>query len=74
MIGNVTNAEHEQTVFPSTDGGVIDLAEWKGQPYLGVNTGSICTFTRKFAGLQKLYDRCRDNGFKVLAVPSDDFK
>ena len=74
MIGSGAAAEQEQNFFPLIDGGFIDLAEWKGRPYLVVNSASMCAFTRQYAGLQSLYDRYRNDGFKELAVPSGDFK
>lgn len=60
--------------FPSIDGGEIDLADWRGQPVLVVNTASRCGFTPQYDGLQALYDRYRDQGLVVLAVPSNDFR
>lgn len=60
--------------FPSIDGGTLDLNAWKGQPVLVVNTASRCAFTKQYDGLQTLYDRYRDAGLVVLAVPSGDFR
>ncbi|WP_299786028.1 glutathione peroxidase [uncultured Marivita sp.] len=60
--------------FPSIDGGEIDLAQWRGQPVLVVNTASRCGFTPQYDGLQTLYDTYRDQGLVVLAVPSNDFR
>lgn len=60
--------------FPSIDGGMLDLSQWEGQPVLVVNTASRCGFTGQYEGLQALYDRYRDRGLVVLAVPSDDFR
>ena len=59
--------------FPSIDGGTLTLEDWRGQPVLVVNTASKCGFTDQYADLQALYDRYRDRGLVVLAVPSDDF-
>ena len=59
--------------FGSIDGGTLSLSDWAGQPVLVVNTASQCAFTRQYRGLQDLYDRYRDEGLVVLAVPSDDF-
>jgi glutathione peroxidase len=63
----------EYYTFPSIYGGSIDTKKWQGKPYLVVNTASQCAFTKQYASLQKLYDKYRDAGFGMVAVPSDDF-
>jgi len=60
--------------FASIDGGTIDTEQWQGKPYLVINTASLCGFTKQYAGLQKLYDEYRIQGFGMIAIPSDDFK
>ena len=70
---NIANAEIPYTTFESIDGGIIDTNDWRGKPYLIVNTASKCGFTRQYAPLQKLYDRFHDQGLQMIAVPSDDF-
>lgn len=59
--------------FDSIDGGTLDLADWRGRPVLVVNTASGCGYTPQYEGLQALWERYRDRGLVVLAVPSDDF-
>ncbi|KIN74330.1 glutathione peroxidase [Sulfitobacter guttiformis] len=66
-------AAPQDAVFPSIDGGTIALRDYAGQPVLVVNTASQCGFTYQYDGLQALYDRFRDQGLIVLAIPSDDF-
>jgi glutathione peroxidase len=67
-------AAMERFTFDSIDGGTYDSADWAGKPVLVVNTASRCGFTPQYEGLQTLYDRYRDRGLIVLAVPTDDFR
>ena len=57
----------------SITGDNIDLSKYKDKVVLLVNTASKCGFTPQYAGLQKLYDRYKSDGFVVLGVPSNDF-
>ncbi len=66
-------AAAERFVFSTLEGGEIALDGWQGRPVLVVNTASLCGFTPQYAGLQALYERYRDRGLVVFAVPSDDF-
>ena len=61
-------------VFDSIDGGTLSLDDWRGQPVLVVNTASRCGYVNQFDDLQALYDRYREQGLVVLAVPSNDFR
>ena len=49
------------------------LAAYTGKVTLVVNTASQCGFTPQYAGLQQLHDGLKDEGFAVLAFPSNDF-
>jgi glutathione peroxidase len=59
--------------FANIDGGSHSIESWRGRPVLVVNTASQCGFTGQYDNLQAVYDRYRDRGLVVLAVPSDDF-
>lgn len=74
VVAQVGFAKGLNGIFPSIDGGTIDIANWRGHPVLVVNTASQCSFTDQYKGLQNVFDRYRDKGLIVLAVPSDDFR
>lgn len=57
----------------SLDGKPVDLAQYKGQVALVVNTASKCGNTPQYAQLEKLYLDNKDKGFVVLGFPSNDF-
>jgi len=64
--------DHEVNQLHSTN--VIDLCgESAGKPLLLVNTASYCGFTYQFTGLEKLYQRFKDQGLVIVGFPSDDF-
>ena len=49
------------------------LGDYYGQVTLVVNTASECGFTPQFAGLEKVYDDYRVQGFVVLGFPCNQF-
>ena len=57
----------------SITGEDIKLSDYKDKVVLLVNTASQCGFTPQYSGLQKIYDRYKNDNFIVLGVPSDDF-
>ena len=49
------------------------LSQFEGKVLLIVNVASECGFTPQYSGLQNLYEKYKDQGFCVLAFPSNDF-
>ena len=57
----------------SINGDTINFSEYKNKVVLLVNTASKCGFTPQYSGLQKIYDRYKDDGLVVFGVPTNDF-
>lgn len=55
------------------DGEETSLEKYKGDVLLIVNTASQCGYTPQYEGLQKIYDKYKDKGFKVLGFPTNNF-
>lgn len=51
----------------------IPMSAYAGDVLLIVNVASQCGYTPQYAGLEQLYRQYRDQGFRVLAFPSNDF-
>ena len=49
------------------------LSQYDGKVLLIVNVASQCGFTGQYSALQKLYEKYKDQGFCILAFPSNDF-
>ena len=59
--------------FPSIDGGVLSLSDFKGRVVLVTNTASFCGYTPQYKGLDALYRSKSGAGLVVVGVPSGDF-
>ena len=78
LILFMSNADASEKVFhdfkiESISGEIINLSDYKSKVVLLVNTASKCGFTPQYSGLQKIYDRYKDDGLVVLGVPTNDF-
>lgn len=51
----------------------VDLAEYKGNVLLIVNTATGCGFTPQYAGLQDLYEKYQSQGLEILDFPCNQF-
>ncbi|MCX7998601.1 MAG: glutathione peroxidase [Leptospiraceae bacterium] len=51
----------------------FSFEELKGKPFLIVNTASKCGYTEQFKDLEFLYQKYKHKGFKIIAIPSNDF-
>tara|TARA_Y100001960_G_scaffold298700_1_gene346205 strand:+ start:134 stop:706 length:573 start_codon:yes stop_codon:yes gene_type:complete len=49
------------------------LSQYDGKVLLIVNVASQCGFTDQYSALQKLYEKYKNQGFCILAFPSNDF-
>ena len=78
LILFMSNANASEKVFhdftiESISGETINLSDYKSKVVLLVNTASKCGFTPQYSGLQKIYERYKDDGLIVLGVPTNDF-
>ena len=56
-----------------TNGNDVSLQNYKGKVLLIVNTATGCGFTPQYTGLQKLYEKYKDQGFEILDFPCNQF-
>ncbi len=55
------------------EGKDVKLSKYKGKVILLVNTASKCGYTPQYEGLQKIYDKYKDQGFIILGFPANNF-
>lgn len=51
----------------------VKLETYRGKVVLLVNTASKCGFTPQYDGLQRIYEKYREQGFVVLGFPANNF-
>ena len=57
----------------SIDGKEVNLADYKGNVVLMVNTASKCGLTPQYKELQSLHDQYSAKGLKILGFPCNQF-
>jgi glutathione peroxidase len=55
------------------NGKPVELSAYRGKVLLIVNTASRCSYSRQFAGIQKLYESHHEQGFEILGFPCNQF-
>ena len=55
------------------DGKPAPLANYKGKVMLLVNVASQCGYTYQYEGLEKLYEKYKDQGFVIAGFPANNF-
>lgn len=51
----------------------VNLNAYKNKTLLIVNIASRCGYTGQLEGLEKLHNKYKERGFKVIGIPSNDF-
>ena len=54
-------------------GNLKSLRQFEGKVVLIVNTATRCGFTPQYEGLEKLYEKYKDQGFEILDFPCNQF-
>jgi len=71
------NSINSQTIHEfsvkAINGNEVNLHDYQGDVVLIVNTASQCGFTKQYAGLEKLYNDNKAQGFSVLGFPCNQF-
>ena len=57
----------------SIDGAPTPLSTFKGKVVLFINVASKCGYTPQYAGLEKLYEKYKDQGLVLVGVPANNF-
>jgi glutathione peroxidase len=60
-------------VLNSIDGQPAPLSQYQGKVVLIVNVASRCGYTPQYDGLERIYEKYKDQGLVILGFPANNF-
>lgn len=76
-FSSINAKENKMSIYDfnvkTIDGQEISMSKYKGKVLLIVNVASRCGFTSQYEGLEKLFEKYKNEDFMVLGFPSNQF-
>ena len=72
-VGKGTAKTVYDFTLKNSKGRDVKLEEFRGKVVMLVNVASKCGYTPQYDGLQKIYERYREQGFTILGFPANNF-
>ena len=77
VFSSIYAKENKMSIYDfnvkTIDGEEISMSKYKGKVLLIVNVASKCGFTSQYEGLEKLFEKYKNEDFMVLGFPSNQF-
>ena len=77
IFSSINAKENQMSIYDfnvkTIDGQEISMSKYKGKVVLIVNVASKCGFTSQYEGLEKLFEKYKNENFMVLGFPSNQF-
>lgn len=77
IFSSINAKENKMNIYDfnvkTIDGQEISMSKYKGKVLLIVNVASKCGFTGQYEGLEKLFEKYKNEDFMVLGFPSNQF-
>ena len=77
IFSSINAKENQMSIYDfnvkTIDGQEISMSKYKGKVLLIVNVASRCGFTSQYEGLEKLFEKYKNEDFMVLGFPSNQF-
>ena len=77
FLGLLNAKENQMSIYDfnvkTIDGQEISMSKYKGKVLLIVNVASKCGFTGQYEGLEKLFEKYKNEDFMILGFPSNQF-
>ena len=77
FFSSIYAGENKMSIYDfnvkTIDGEEISMSKYKGKVLLIVNVASKCGFTSQYEGLEKLFEKYKNEDFMILGFPSNQF-